>query len=189
MIKEKRGTHICTRKSENILGSCKRSQLFGMPFSVIFSIFLIIFFIIAAFIAVKIFWCPWCKDCTFYDQSQEGMLKEDLQRAIDEVWNSAGSDMPLKISLPSKIEKVCFLNYGGDGDGKNSALFDELKGAGNGNVYLYPTRNACDGFRYMNLKHVNITETTKTENPLCVDNGDEFWIKSEHGGLVKIYYK
>jgi len=169
----------------------KRAQLFGMPYSVIFSIFLIVFFIIAAFIAIKTFWCPWCKtECTFSDQSQEGLFKDDLQSAVNDVWNSAGADRPLKINLPSKVEMICFLDYSEDiGKGEKSSLFSGLKNVGKGNVYLYPARYSCSGFKVFTINHINITETTETSNPLCIENGKEIGIKSEHGGLVIIYGK
>lgn len=166
----------------------KKGQLFGMPYAVIFSIFLIVFFLIAAWIGIKMFWNPGC-ECAFSDQSQEGMFKQDLQNKIDNVWNSAGADTFLKINLPGKIEKVCFMDYDSGERGTSSSLFREIKNGGRGNVYLYPLRCACTGFKVMTLRHINITETTQGNNPLCIDNGKDIWIKSERGGFVKAYKK
>lgn len=165
-----------------------KAQLLGMPYSVIFSIFLIVFFIIAAWIAIKMFWNPGC-DCALSDQSQEGLFKEDLQTAIDDVWNSAGADRNFKINLPDKIKKVCFMNYDSAARGKDTGLFKELKNGGRGNLYLYPLKCACEGFKVITLKHININDTAKTDNPLCFDNGKELWIKTDRGGPVQIYKK
>lgn len=167
----------------------KKAQMLGMPFSVIMSIFLIVFFIIAAFIAIKIFWCPWCSDCTLSDSASEGLFKDDLQNAVDNVWNSAGGDMGLKVKLPDKIDRVCFFQYSGNVKGKFANFSNEIKRIGEGNVYLLPVRNACKGFKYFTLKHVNIEETVKIDNPACIENGKEIGIKSERGGLVVIYGK
>jgi hypothetical protein len=166
----------------------KKSQLFGMPFSIIFSIFLIIFFLIAAWVGIKIFWSPGC-DCAFSDQSQEGMFKDNFQIAIDDVWNSAGADRNFKINLPSKIERVCFMDYNSIARGTSDSLFKELRNGGSGNMYLYPLKCACTGFKVLTMKHINITDTTKTNNPLCIDNGKELWISTSRGGPVKIYTK
>lgn len=163
-------------------------QIFGMQFGVIFSVILIVFFIVAAFIAIKIFWNPSC-DCSFSDQSQEGLFKDDLQTVINDVWNSAGADRAFKIRLPSKIEYVCFMDFYNTGMGEKESFLRELKKSGEANVYLYPSKCACSGFKTMEIKHINITETTKSENPLCIKNGQDAGIKSAHGGLVVVYEK
>jgi len=163
-------------------------QIFGMGFGMIFSVILIVFFIIAAFIAIKIFWNPGC-DCAFSDQSQEGLFKGDMQTVVDDVWNSAGADRAFKIRLPSKIEYVCFMDFQSTGRGEKESFFKELRKAGEGNTYLYPIKCACEGFRTFSLKHINITETVKINNPLCIKNGADAGIISEHGGLVRIYEK
>jgi len=167
----------------------KRAQMMAMPYSVIFSILLIVFFIVVAFIAIKIFWCPWCKDCTLSDSASEGLFKDDLKTAIDDVWNSAGGDKPFKVKLPDKIDYVCFFDDSRDGMGQYLDFAKEFKKMGGGNIYLQPTRNACEGFKYFIFKHIDILETTKTENPFCIENNAELWIKSEHGGPVQIYRK
>jgi len=173
----------------NKLINRKKGQIIGMPYSIFFSIILIFCFIAAAFIAIKIFWCPWCEDCTLSDSGMEGLFKDDLKTTIDDVWNSAGGDRPFKVSLPDKIDYVCFFDDSKDGSGVNEAFANEFKKMGGGNVYLQPTRNACKGFKYFVLSHINIAETTKSENPLCIKNNEEMWIKSEHGGPVTVYKK
>ena len=163
-------------------------QIFGMSFGMIFSIILIIFFIVGAWIAIKIFWNPGC-ECSFSDQSLEGIFKTDLQAVIDDSWNSAGADRSFKISLPSKITYLCFMNYDDSSRGEQASFFKELKKYTQGNAYLYPPKCACSGFRSMTLKHINITQTVKSENPLCIANGKEMGIRTETGGPVEIYKK
>lgn len=167
----------------------KRGQLFGMPYAVIFSIILIVFFIIAAWIAIKYFVSPGC-DCSLSDQAQEGLFKDGLQGAIDDVWNSAGSDKKFTINLPGKIEEVCFMDATTQsGTGDNASYFKTLRNSGMGNTYLYPVKCACAGFKSMTLKHININETVKKGNPTCFKNGADFWITNNRGGPVTVYEK
>ncbi|MFH1711383.1 MAG: hypothetical protein ABH840_03665 [Nanoarchaeota archaeon] len=173
----------------NKLINGKRGQIMGMPYSVFFSIILILCFMVAAFIAIKIFWCPWCEDCTLSDSGMTGLFKDDLKTTIDDVWNSAGGDRPFKVQLPDKTDYVCFFDDSKAGIGEFSAFENDFKKMGGGNVYLQPARTACEGFKYFVLRHIDIAETTKTENPLCIENNQEMWIKSEHGGPVQIYKK
>lgn len=148
----------------------KGQGIMGLPFSMIFSIILIIFFVIAAIIAIKIFWNP--NACAFSDQSQESLFLENLRTVVQEVWNSDRSDSDFAIKLPTKITKVCFMDTTKTAKGKNSALYDELQlySQGKNNLYLYPGKKACEGFRGINLEHVNTAEITKLENPYCIEN-------------------
>lgn len=152
-------------------------QIFGMPFSMIFSIILIIFFIVAAFIAISIFWSP--TKCALSDNAQEGLFKQDLQDAVNEVWNSAGGQRDFKIDLPSKIDKICFLDFSESAIGVDSSLAAELKKFGSGNLYLYPGKKACEGFRAITIEHLDIEKITDSRNPLCFDNSKSLTIKKE----------
>lgn len=165
----------------------RKAQILGMPFSVIFSIILIIFFIIAAIIAIKIFWNP--SGCGFSDNSQEALFKQELQTAIDDAWSSERSDSEFKISLPGKITHVCFFNFEKDERGNYSEFYSEIERFSNekNNFYLYPVRSACEDFRGWEIKHINITEITKQDNPYCVKNGKSAWIeKGFYDNLVKV---
>ena len=166
----------------------KKSQgIMGLPFSVIFSIILIVFFIITAIIAIKLFWNP--AGCGFSEQAQEATFKQDLQNAVDDAWYSDRSSSDFKINLPGQIEKVCFLDINKAEKGKNSELYDSLilYSQNKNNFYLYPANKACEGFRGLIIEHVNISETTKQENPLCFENSGSLKIeKGFYDSLVKI---
>lgn len=153
----------------------KRGQLFGLPFGIIFSIILIVFFMISAWIAISVFWSP--TKCAFSDTAQEGLFVSDLKDAVRDVWNSQGAERKFKIILPGKIDKICFFDYSKNGKGKNAEYSDELKRFGNGNLYLYPVKKACQEFRVINLEHIDIGKITEKNNPYCIDNGKNVTLK------------
>jgi len=165
----------------------KKAQILGMPFSVIFSIILIVFFIVAAIIAIKLFWNP--SGCGYSEQAQQATFKQNLQTAIDDAWYSDKSSSSFKINLPSQVEKICFLDLNKAEKGKDSEIYDSLTlySQSKNNFYLYPGNKACEGFRGLIIEHLNISEITKQNNPLCFDNPSSLKIeKSFYDALVKI---
>jgi hypothetical protein len=165
----------------------KGQGVMGLPFSVIFSIILIVFFIVVAIITIKLFWNP--AGCGYSEQAQEATFKQGLQDSINDAWFSDTSSSDFKISLPSQIKMVCFLDVNKGKKGKNSEIYDNLMlySQNKNNFYMYPGNKACEGFRGMIVEHVNISETTKNENPLCFQNPGSLKIeKGFYDALVKI---
>jgi hypothetical protein len=165
----------------------RKAEIMGLSFNMIFSIILIIVFIVVAWIAIKIFWNP--SECALLDRSQEGIFKTDLQNAINDAWNSETTNSEFKITLPGKIQYVCFLNFDSTKTGSYTEFVNDMTLFGRGNLYLYPSKKACDGFRSLTLQHINIEEITKNENPYCVENKNNAKLKIEKGfydKLVKI---
>lgn len=163
----------------------KRSQIMGLPFSVIFSIILIVVFIIVAIIAIKMFWNP--AGCGFSENAQEASFMQDLQDRVNEVWNADKAETNFKINLPGQISHVCLLDYNAVEKNSKIASKDELTLFGVGNLYLYPGKKACTGFRSIEIKHINITIITKQENPYCIENKKEIKLsKGFYDSLVKI---
>ena len=80
----------------------KRGQL-EMSFGTIFSILLIIIFIAFAFYAIT-------KFITLQSDVKNGQFSNDLQTNVNTVWQSAQATQPETYSLPSSINKVCFIN-------------------------------------------------------------------------------
>lgn len=159
----------------------KKADVLGLSFGMIFSILLIIFFIIAAWIAIKMIWNP--NECALSDQSQEGMFKSELEGAILDAWNSDKTGREFKISLPAKVSHVCFLDANKEPRGEFEDFYNELSlySEGENNLYLYPPKKACDGFRALAIQHINVSEITKTNNPYCISNKNKPTLKLEKG--------
>jgi hypothetical protein len=170
----------------------KRGQnIMGLPFSIIFSIILIIFFIIAAIVAIKIFWNPNKDACTTFDETQEGMFRQDLQDVVNDAWDSDRSERNFTISLPSKIDYVCFLDTARAKSGKYRNFYENLtiyKEDDNANLFFYPVKSACEDFRGIEIQRINITAITAKDNPYCIPNKKASIIveKGFYEGLVKI---
>jgi len=167
----------------------KAQEVLGLSFGMIFSILLIIFFIVAAWIAIKMFWNP--NECALSDQSQEGIFKSEFQGAINDAWNSEKTSRDFKISLPAKISHVCFLDMNKEPSGEFEDFYNELSlySEGENNLYLYPPKKACTGFRALAIQHINASEITKNSNPHCIENKNNPNLRLEKGfydSLVKV---
>lgn len=126
----------------------KRGQLqisFGMIFSII---------IIIATVAVAIYFISQFLDtsrCT-----QVNIFRSDFQDAVDEVWKSAKAQKSFEISLPSKIEEVCFGNLSNRGSSYPKEYSDLRRYQSfDSNLFLLPSEKACGGnSANAYLKHV-----------------------------------
>lgn len=169
----------------------KKAQILGLPFSMIFSIILIVFFIIIAIVAIFIFWNPSKDKCTISDETQEGMFRQDLQDAVNDAWDSDRSERNFSISLPGKIDYVCFLDTSRRESGKYRNFYENLtvyKRDENGNLFFYPVKSACEDFRGIEIQHINITAITSRDNPYCIPNKKASLTieKGFYEGLVRI---
>lgn len=138
----------------------KRAQM-QLSFGMIFSIILIIVFLGFAFYAIKTF-------LKFQDNAKAGRFFDSLQSDIDRVWNSALSSEQQDYVVPSYAEYVCFVDFSSSAEGTNSVFYSELKNTGSGteNLAFYPIK--FTGFESLELKHIDIIETTDNANPLCI---------------------
>jgi len=151
----KRGLKISFLKSK------KAQQTMGLPFGLIFSIFLIAVFVVAAIWAVTHF-------LDIGKCSEIGLFYDELQNKVDEAWASQTSEFNFKIDLPSGIKKICFGNLTSEITNQEDFSEIEIYYLEEANVFLVPSGEACN-IPYYNLKHINISEITKLENPYCVD--------------------
>jgi len=137
-----------------------------LSFGMIFSIILIVVFLGFAFYAIKIF-------LNFQDNAKAGRLFDSLQSDIDRVWKSSFSSEQGEYFVPSYASFVCFVDFSSDAEGKNSALYPELKKAnyGSENIVVYPVKYPESSSKELN--HLNLEDTTLEENPFCIekDNG------------------
>jgi hypothetical protein len=143
-----------------------------MPFGLIFSIILIVVFIVVAFYAIKHF-------LSLGDCAKVGQFYDDFQSKVDEAWRSAHSEFNITISLPSGVKQVCFANlsesYRGDRE-----LFEDLQrySVYEPNTFIIPDSKSC-GMGYKTIKHINLPEITKTQNPYCIDVSKGISIKKD----------
>lgn len=145
-------------------GNKKAQQVFGMSFGVIFSIILIIFILVVAGIAINHFLN--LKKCT-----QLGLFIEDIQKDVDEAWNSQKFTDEASYILPSSLDYVCFANLSDTviGGSIESKVYSDISiyKLSNGNLFFYPKEKACN-MPYVNVKHININEITSSKNPYCI---------------------
>jgi len=128
-----------------------------LSFGMIFSIILIIIFIAFAFYAIQ-------KFLGIQDAVKVGQFVDSLQSDIDGAWRGSQRSQEVEYTLPKEIDKVCFI----DTQLSGSNLYEELKNVcyNNENMVFYPV----EGLESNEIKHINITKITDSENPFCVEN-------------------
>ena len=141
----------------------KRGQM-QISFGMIFSILLIIFFVAIAFYSIK-------KLLEFQDSARIINFKNALQNDIDKTWKSSNTpsqEFGKNSPLPSKVKKVCFIDFSNPAR-ENESLYKELKkySGENRNLFLYPVFSYLENS--MNLENIDLEKTTELENPLCFE--------------------
>ena len=153
----------------------KAEGAIGMSFGWMFSLILIVFFIFAAIYGIRAFLNM--ASCT-----KVGTFYESLQDKVDEAYRSSSSDFEMDVKIPG-INMICFANLSEEITGSSEAYEEiekyEIYGA---NTFLLPTQKACD-MPYKTIKHLNISKTTKSKNPLCFDISEDGKIR-----ITKEYY-
>lgn len=141
----------------------KKAQL-KLSFGMIFSIILIIIFVSFAFYAVQ-------KFIGVQNSVQVGKFASDFQNDIDKIWRGSQGNQEKEYSLPEKISFVCFTDYSSNEKGEKEEFYDELELVyfENENLFFYPVGSA-EGLNAREMRHINLTKTTKTENPFCAEN-------------------
>lgn len=160
----KRGTRVLTSKYNNKIVKSKRSQL-QISFGMIFSIILIIIFIaLAVYVIVVVLGMKKC--------AGTGLFKEDLQQEIDRAWYSDDMAFSKDFSLPSQIQKVCFVNVSKFQKGEYKNEYDEFRKFGSRklNMYFSPLTEACSGQQGFEINHIALDKITETNNPYCLVN-------------------
>jgi hypothetical protein len=140
----------------------KRAQM-RLSFGMIFSIFLIIVFIAFAIYGIMKF-LEWQKTV------QIGQFYNNLQSDVDKLWKGTQGAVEKTYVIPSKVEKVCFIDIDSIKKGGNINIYDDLSLFGfNRNLVLYPI--SFGELTATNIEHINMSETLN-ENPLCIENSD-----------------
>lgn len=156
-----------------------------ISFSMIVSVILIIAFLGAAFYAIA-------KFLDLQKDVQVGQFVSNLQFDIDKIWKSSQGSQEKTYNLPSKIEKVCFVDFKSPEKGENSVIFSKLQKVffGNENLVFYPVGSG-KGIDSIEITHIDIEKITEKENPFCVDSDGKIKIilSMDFGeNLVKIEY-
>ena len=161
----------------------KKGQM-KLSFGMIFSIILIIVFVAFAFFGIK-------KFLDIQDSAKIGKFVDELQNDVNKIWKGSLGSQQEEYILPSKVEKVCFVDYSTSSIGKNAELYSKLKQVFYEfeNMIFYPVGSGA-GLDAKNIKNIDISTTTGSENPLCINNVKgkvKLTIKMSHGeSLVTI---
>ena len=142
----------------------KRGQM-KLSFGMIFSIFLIIIFVSFSFFAIK-------KFVGVGNSAQIAKFRNDLQSDVDKLWKGSQGSQEQEYFLPSKIKYVCFIDYSLGAEGQYRDFYNELQLSfygGDENLFFYPL-GSSEGLDSTEIKHINLEEMTRDENPFCIRN-------------------
>lgn len=153
----------------------KADGAIGMSFGWLFSLVLIVFFIFAAIYGIKAF-------LNMANCSKVGTFYDSLQNKIDEAYRSSSSDFEMDVKIPG-VDMLCFANLT-EKISDSLDAYDEISiyEIYNANTFIIPSQNACD-MPYKTIKHINLSKTTLSKNPLCFDISNGGKIR-----IIKGYY-
>jgi hypothetical protein len=103
---------------------------------------------------------------TFKDCSQTLSFYDELQKQVDQAYESEGTQKTAEFILPSAVTKVCLGSFDQTLEGQDSKIRDELKNrfAAGQNVFLYPELTKCSiKYRSYKLEHI------KTNTFFCIN--------------------
>ena len=141
----------------------KKAQM-EISFGMIVSVILIIVFVAFTFYAIG-------KFLGMQRSVQIGKFTSDLQFDVDKIWKTSQGSQPVSYILPSRIEKVCFVDYANSEKGVNALLYEKLKLGfyGSENLIFYPVGSG-EGLDSTIIEHINLEKITETQNPFCIEN-------------------
>lgn len=159
----------------------KKGQM-ELSFGMIFSIILIIIFIAFAVYAL-------IKFLSIQRTAEIATFINDFQTDINKMWQGSSGSQQKTYSLPSRVEKVCLIDYSMSGKGETD-VYDELEQYfyEKENLFFYPAGSG-DGIDAKEIQHLDIKKITQTKNPYCLINNGKvsFTIKKDlNEALVKI---
>lgn len=160
-----------------------RAQM-QISFGMIVSVILIVVFLSVTFYAIG-------KFLELQKTVQIGKFVENLQFDIDKTWKSSQGSQEFSYNLPSRIQKVCLVDFDKSGTGKDNEIYFDLKKSfyGSENLVFYPIGSG-EGLDSTIIEHIDLDKITEFQNPFCVENKNgkvNFTISMEFGdNLVKI---
>lgn len=154
-----------------------------ISFGMIFSILLIIVFISTVIYVIIYF-------LNFSERVKIEQFEENLQESVDNIWKSVQGSKQIKLSLPTKIEKICFIDSSSNAKGKDRELYDDFYFAITKENLVYYPEGSSQGKYGTEINHLNISRITKERNPYCIESkkGDySFVIKMDYSeNLVRV---
>jgi len=137
----------------------------SMSFGMIFSIIMIIVILGVAFYAISFFLN--LQKCTGV-----GLFHDDFQKKVDEAWIAEIVSGTTSLTIPSRIEQVCFGNLENPGniDSKTKEIFDEIEEFASPhqkettNMFIYPASKSC-GLGYKLSPHLK-----ELDKFICFEN-------------------
>jgi hypothetical protein len=139
----------------------KKGQM-NMSFGMIFSIILIVVFLGFAIYAI----------ITFLGTTQYTIAAsffKNLQKDVNDIWQSGMGSSLREYSVPSKATFVCFGDTKASNFNQAQNEFEELTSVfwGGKNVAFYP-KSAGEGMDGTVLEKINLASIIEKENPYCV---------------------
>ena len=162
----------------------KKGQVMGIPLVMIFAL------VIGAIILVWGISTGW-NLLNLGGEAQLAKMVTGLNDEVDVFSNyDSGAAKKLDISLPDKIEMVCFYDIDRefdcywDGNLCPKEFADELKVilSSSENMYIYPLVYEISRFDVEDLE-------PKEHNPVCVSNKNTAWIEKEDESILISYYE
>lgn len=137
-----------------------------LSFGMIFSIILIIVFLSFGFYVIM-------KFLDFKGSVEAGTIIKNIQNDVDKMWKSSQGSQEKEYRVPTKVEKVCFVDYASDEEGENSVFYEKLKQVYyvNENFFFYPVGSG-NGLDAAEIEHLDLGKITQVENPFCIDADD-----------------
>lgn len=125
-----------------------------MSFGMIFSIFIIIVTIgVAIYVIAQFINTGECaKVHLFYD---------DVDKKVDQIWKAASSSLSFEVSVPGKVESVCFGDSGSLDSKKYLDEYEEFKEYRNtkNNLFLFPSGTCKEVSSNHVIANVDISES------------------------------
>ena len=138
-----------------------------MSFGMIFSIILIVFFLSFAFFGIRAF-------LGVSDSAKTTKFLSDFRADVERVWKSSETSQVEEYTLPSKNEKICFVDFSAPKSGINDGIYSELRRAyyGKENMIFYPVN--FEDVESLQAAYIDLEATTGEgeENPFCIENAD-----------------
>ena len=136
----------------------KKKGALSLSFGMIFSIIMIIAILGVAFYAISYFLN--LQKCT-----TTSLFHQDFQNKINNAWSAEIVSEEFSLTLPKRIESVCFgsLNSPGDLSGETERIHEDLlrystlKQQENSNMFLHPQDKSCE-MGYRTAKHIDLSE-------------------------------
>lgn len=138
----------------------KKAQM-QLSFGMIFTILLIISFVAFVIYIIIHF-------IGFSEKVKVEQFEKELQEHVDGIWRGVQGSKQIKLGLPSKVERVCFIDTSSEAKGREEERYNNIKAFIENENLIYLPENSAEGKYGTKIKNINLNTTTFNENPFCV---------------------